>query len=84
MHPRMVNEGVDWRDAPLPFRLASREKALLDTLYLSTRRGRRFRVLPEIELTEAFRRREFTRLARGQIKLPPVRAAVLKRFDHIA
>ena len=79
----MMNDGVDWRDAPLPFRLASPEKALLDTLYLSTRRGRRFRALPEIERTVAFRRREFTRLLRAQVTLAPVRAAVAKRFDGI-
>jgi hypothetical protein len=84
MHPRMMGEGVDWRDAPLPFRLASPEKALLDTLYLSTRRGRRFHTLPEIELTETFRRREFVRLVRAQATLAPVRAAVLTRFAALA
>jgi predicted transcriptional regulator of viral defense system len=31
MHPRMMQGGVEWREAPLPFRLASPEKALLDT-----------------------------------------------------
>ena len=81
LHPRMMNDGVEWSDAPLPFRLASPEKALLDTFYLSTRKGRRFRVLPEIELPAAFRKREFSRLAREQIALEPLRTAVRKRFE---
>lgn len=84
LHPRMMSEGVEWRDAPLPFRLASPEKALLDTLYLSTRRGRRFGALPEIELPVTFRRREFARLVRSQVTLAPVRAAVMTRFERVA
>lgn len=84
LKPRMMREGVDWSDAPVPFRLASPEKALLDTFYLSTRRGRRFRVLPEIELPSAFRKREFLRLVREQIPLAPVRTAVTRRFEALA
>jgi hypothetical protein len=83
LHPRMMSEGVDWRDAPLPFRLASPKKALLDTLYLSTRRGRRFGALPEIELPATLRRRDFAGLARAQIPLAPVRAAVMSRFARL-
>jgi hypothetical protein len=81
IHPRMMKDGVEWRDAPLPFRLASPEKALLDTLYLSTRKGRRFRALPEIEMPAAFRNRELWRLARQQIALESVRTAVRRRFE---
>lgn len=84
MHPRMMRDGVDWRDAPLPFRLASPEKALLDTLYLSTRRGRRFGAMPEIEIPAAFRRREFARLVKAQVPLTPVRTAVMNRFERVA
>ena len=83
MHPRMMNEGVEWSDAPSPFRLASPEKALLDTFYLSTRRGRRFKVLPEIELPRSFRERRLARLARAQIPLSPVRSAVMRRFESV-
>ncbi|MBS2011401.1 MAG: hypothetical protein JST00_00705 [Deltaproteobacteria bacterium] len=79
LNPRMMSAGVEWHDAPLPFRLASAEKALLDTFYLSTRRGRRFRVLPEIELPRGFRKRDLLRLADEQIPLPPVHAAVARR-----
>jgi hypothetical protein len=40
--------------------------------------------LPEIDLTESFRRRAFLRLVRAQAKLAPVRAAVLMRFAALA
>lgn len=36
------------------FDIASPEKAVFDTLYLSTRKGRRFTHLPEIELPDGF------------------------------
>lgn len=80
LHPRMMGAGVEWREAPLPFRLASAEKALLDTFYLSTRKGRRFRVLPEIELPRGFRMRRLRDLAQEQIAVAPVLAAVTKRL----
>lgn len=83
LHPRMMGEGVDWSDTPLPFRLASPEKALLDTFYLSTRKGRRFKVLPEIELSTRFRKRELLRLARTQVPLAPVRTAITTRINSI-
>ena len=83
LHPRMMTDGVDWHEAPLSFRLASPEKAVLDTFYLSTRRGRRFKTLPELELPQAFRKKEFDRLVRVQIPLAPVRAAVKRRFEDL-
>lgn len=36
------------------FDIATPEKALFDTMYLSARKGRRFLHLPELELTEDF------------------------------
>jgi predicted transcriptional regulator of viral defense system len=83
LHPRMVSEGVDWHDAPVPFRVASAEKALLDTLYLSTRRGRRFRRLPELELPRSFRKKELARLLRAQVPHTPVRTAVSNRLEEL-
>lgn len=80
LHPRMMTGGVGWNDAPLPFRIASPEKALLDTFYLATRRGRRFRSLPELEFPPTFRRRELVRLAKVQVTHGPARVAVLRRM----
>lgn len=81
MHPRLMNDGIAWHDAPAPFRVAGPEKALVDTFYLATRKGRRFRVLPEIELPRSFRKSELRRLVREQVPLAPIQTAVLTRFD---
>jgi len=61
--PELMTEGADWSESHLPYRIASPEKALLDTLYLSTRKNRRFSRLPELDLDDSeFRPREFKRL----------------------
>jgi len=63
-------------------RLATPEKALLDTLYLVPTRSRLFAHLPEVELPRGFDRREVRRwLAR--IPPGPRRSAVAQRLDRI-
>lgn len=52
----LIRAGTENAGAKLPYRIASREKALLDTLYLSTRKGRRFAKLPELEIIEIDRK----------------------------
>jgi predicted transcriptional regulator of viral defense system len=49
--------GFDWYGQRQGFLIATREKALVDCLYLSSRRGRRFGTLPGIELGRGFRAR---------------------------
>ena len=46
--------GFDWYRDDKSFLIASAEKALVDGLYISTRRGRRFGSLPELELGGQF------------------------------
>jgi len=61
--PELMKQGVDWSESRLPYLVASAEKALLDTLYLATRKNRRFARLPELDVTQSgFRVREFGRL----------------------
>ncbi len=45
--------GFDWYREGRDFLIASPEKALVDSLYLSSRRGKRFQYFPEIELKGA-------------------------------
>lgn len=63
-------------------RLASPEKALLDTLYLAPARSRLFATLPEVEIPRSFdrvaARRWTTRIAPG-----PRREAVEKRLEAL-
>ena len=82
--PRMTAGGVEWKDVAMPFRLATPEKALLDTLYLATRRGRRFARLPELEKPDLFRRKEFCALVEDQVRLAAIKTAVLERFKKLA
>ncbi len=61
--PELMTQDVDWSESRLPYLVASAEKALLDTLYLATRKNRRFAFMPELDVVQSgFRVREFGRL----------------------
>jgi DNA-binding transcriptional ArsR family regulator len=60
------------------FDIATPEKALFDTLYLSTRKGRRFSHLPEIELPETFSWAQIEEWT-NRIELDPLRIAIQER-----
>ncbi len=61
--PELMTQGVDWSETRLPYLVASAEKALLDTLYLATRKNRRFARMPELEVLQSgFRVSKFGRL----------------------
>lgn len=63
LKPELMREGVAWSDTKLPYLVACPEKALLDTLYISTRKQKRFAVLPELELSSpVFDEQKFLRL----------------------
>ena len=44
--PELMKQGAKWSETHLPYLVATAEKALIDTLYLSTRKNRRFARLP--------------------------------------
>jgi len=68
--PELMTQGSDWSDSELPYLIATPEKALVDTFYLSTRKNRRFAQLPELDLkASGFRQREFKRLMK-QLSIP--------------
>lgn len=71
--------GYDYYRQEGGFLIASPEKALVDCLYLSARKGRRFIAMPELTLPKGFRRRT----ALSYIKRIPyknLRTAVQKRL----
>jgi predicted transcriptional regulator of viral defense system len=82
--PELMRQGADWSESQLPYLIASAEKALVDTLYLSTRKNRRFARLPELDLAHSsFRRREFKRLMK-QLSIPSrVLSAMESRWNAI-
>jgi predicted transcriptional regulator of viral defense system len=65
------------------FDIATAEKALFDTLYVSARKGRRFAALPELEFAEGFARSEVERWIM-RIDHPPLRTAVRERWMDVA
>jgi len=76
--PELMKQGAQWSDTHLPYLIATAEKALIDSLYLSTRKNRRFARLPEVEIRRsAFRQREFERLL-NQLPIAPRIAAMMR------
>jgi predicted transcriptional regulator of viral defense system len=82
--PELMKQGTKWSDTRLPYLIATAEKALIDTLYLSTRKNRRFARLPEVDIRQtAFRKREFERLL-NQSPIPPrISAAIRTRWEAL-
>lgn len=78
--PELMKQGTNWSDTHLSYLIATAEKALIDTLYLSTRKNRRFASLPEVDIRHAsFSKREFERLLK---QLPiPIRISARMRAD---
>jgi len=61
--PELMQQGITWTETPLPYSLATAEKALIDVLYIATRKNRRFRRLPELALTpDIFSKNKFRQL----------------------
>ena len=64
------------------FDLATPTKALFDVLYLSTRRGRRFAHLPELDRSRHVHDKEMQRYI-AQVRAPSIRAAVVERWEQV-
>jgi hypothetical protein len=81
IHPNFF-AGFDWYRGGREFLIATPEKALVDSLYLSSRRGKQFRFFPEIEFGREFRFREVQRWAK-QIPDPRIRKYVQERLQAL-
>ena len=79
--PRFFS-GFDWYRDRQEFLVASPEKALVDCLYLSTRRGKLFGSFPELGFPRGFSARRARRWARS-IPDPRIRAAVNQKLEAI-
>ena len=82
--PELMKQGTIWSDTHLPYLMATTEKALIDTLYLSTRKNRRFARLPEVDIRQTtFRKHEFERLL-NQLPIPlRISAAIRTRWEAL-
>jgi predicted transcriptional regulator of viral defense system len=84
MKPELMRDGVVWSETRLPFQIANVEKALLDSLYISTRKANRFSALPELELSaELFDRKSFDRLLHQFAVSSRIKNAMQKRFLNL-
>lgn len=80
--PELMRKGTQWSDTQQPYLIATAEKALLDTLYISTRKKRRFARLPEVDIRRTdFRKREFERLLRLLPTSARIAAAIRARWE---
>lgn len=81
LHPAFFG-GFDWYGENRDFLIATPEKALVDSLYLSTRRGRRFGYFPELGFARTF---SFRRAEEWVRRIPegPIRRHVAQRLRRL-
>ena len=61
--PELMQKNLIWSETQLPYLMATAEKALIDVLYISTRKNRRFIRMPELTLTsDLINKRNFRKL----------------------
>ncbi|HEY3487840.1 MAG TPA: hypothetical protein VGL10_07215, partial [Gammaproteobacteria bacterium] len=82
LKPQLMQQGTEWSETRLPYRMATAEKALIDTFYIATRKRRRFAALPELEFEgTSFRKKKFQRLLNQLEITAPIRTAIERRFE---
>ena len=79
IQPTMMRHGIGTSATEPRYNLATGAKALLDALYIGTRRGRRFASLPEVDMN-AVDRTELQRLLEVQARAAPIRGAIERRL----
>lgn len=84
LKPDLMRAGIEWSDTPQPYLMATKEKALLDVIYISTRKRRRFAKLPELDLIDSgFDQCRFDQLMRESRYPVRIRAAMQKRWERL-
>ncbi len=75
-------DGYDWYRGGDDFLVATPEKALIDSLYLASRKGNRFGSFPELDLTAGL---SFERAARWIDRIPsePIRRFVARKLEEL-
>lgn len=79
IQPSMMVEGIDPSATEPPYNVATAAKALLDTLYIATRKRRRFASLPEVNMGEVDAGKLRALLLR-QVQPTPIRRAIEARL----
>ena len=82
VHPHLFG-GFEWYGKRQDFLVATPEKAVVDSFYLSSRKGKRFGTFPEIDLGAEF---NFKRAAEWAVRIshdPWTRSYVLRRLEEL-
>ena len=82
MAPRYMQQGIVWHDSAMPYAMATAEKALLDCLYVSTRRGTQFAFLPELDM-RAIGHRRFVSLVQQHAFSKTIHGAIVQRYARL-
>ena len=82
IQPSMMRHGIAASATQPPYNLATGAKALFDTLYIATRKGRRFASLPEVDMNEVDRA-ELRRLLDGQVCARAIRSVIERRLGAL-
>lgn len=82
LRPQLMAGGIEVSDTNPPYPVAMAEKALLDTLYIATRRGKRFARLPELNL-EAIDASVLSALLDALVTAPAIRRAIRARLEQL-
>ncbi len=80
--PRYHQFGVEWFSGKSNYSLATAEKALLDCLYLSTRKGRRFLKFPELDFQNFTKKKFKFLLQKHQFPLP-IALKIQEQFEEL-
>ena len=83
IQPSMMREGVATSATDPAYNMATAAKALLDALYIATRKGRRFASLPEVDMNEVSKA-ELRRLLNRQVRATPIHRAITARIAELA
>lgn len=80
LQPSMMQTGIKVASGTSPYNIATAEKALVDTFYLSTRKGRRFSKFPELDLSQ-IKKTELKKLIQGLS--PSIQKLVVPKINDL-
>ncbi len=81
--PQLMQDGFELSDSKLSYPIADLEKALLDCLYISSKRNNRFSSFPELDFEETeFDDSKFMKLLE-LVKNPKIKNHILTRFYEL-
>lgn len=75
-----MQEGIEAHEGKVSYNVATAEKALIDTLHISTRKGKRFSDFPELDLDLIDHKKLHSLLTRLRME---TRQRVLARWSHL-